>query len=114
MTFKEHVTKEDVTSCYETGHVTGVSFDSSDHAHLDYESVCNVVGTKTNVEKIAPVLVPKAEVSALLPGVYLLAFLPSEGQPGVVVRATAKAEGKKKTPIVQVRGQRLGNHRSGK
>ncbi len=111
--FKDNVSSEDVESCYETGKVTGVHFDSDNHATLDYETVCNTVGTKTNVEKVPPVFVPKAEASGIKPGENLLALVAEGSHEGLVVRSTAAqkpaADGEKqgKTPVLQVRGQRF-------
>ena len=111
--FKDNVSTEDVTSCYETNRVTGVHFDSDNHARLEFETNCAVVGTKTNVEKIPPIFVPKSEAAKLVPGELVIAAIDPKSRAGVILRAeaTAKAggkEGKKRvTPVTQIRGHRL-------
>ena len=111
--FKDNVSTEDVTSCYETNRVTGVHFDSDNHARLEFETNCAVVGTKTNVEKIPPIFVPKSEAAKLVPGELGSPAIDPKARAGVSLRAeaTAKAggkEGKKRvTPVTQIRGHRL-------
>src|SRR5262245_52323138 len=94
----------------------GVTLDSSTHGHLEYETICNNVGTRTNVERIPPVIVPKTEASALKPGETLMTLVDESTRIGFVIRATAARDAKseptdrnaKPTPVVQVRSHRIG------
>ncbi len=107
VSFKPNITREDITSCFETGRVTGAHFDGN-HAELEYESICNVVGTKTNVEKVPPVLVPRAEIAGAQPGENLESLVAASRE-GVVVRSLAKGTSGSTTAtrVLQVRGHRL-------
>jgi hypothetical protein len=112
VSFRDVVTQSDVTECVRTGKVVGVRFDSSNHATLEFESACTVVGTQTNVEKTAPVLVPASETRQVKPDEHLQALVASDTRQGVVVRSLAKggAQGPKPaiTPVLQIRGDRIG------
>ena len=109
--FKDIVSKEDVSSCYETGKITGISWDSSNHAHVNYEHVCTTVGQKTNVEKVAPVFVPAEEGKRLKAGETLLSLVTTDGRIGVVVQAYVNDKtGKQvRSKVLQVRGERIGS-----
>ncbi len=105
--FRPNVSNEDIESCYPTGRVTGVHFDG-DSAELEYESVCNVVGHRTHVEKVEPVYVPSAEAAQVRPGENLEAMVDAK-QEGLVVRSLERHTGESKAPtrVLQVRGVRL-------
>ena len=109
--FKDIVSKEDVSSCYETGKITGISWDSSNHAHVNYEHVCTTVGQKTNVEKVAPVFVPAEEGKRLKAGETLLSLVTTDGRIGVVVQAYVNDKSGKqvRSKVLQVRGERIGS-----
>ncbi|MDC0744644.1 hypothetical protein [Polyangium mundeleinium] len=112
LSFKDNVTKVDITSCYETNRVTGIRWDARNHARLEFETHCAIVGTKTNVEKIPSVLVPRSEAAKLEPGELVISAIAPGSRVGVVVRAETPvkdpAKGKAKTtPVVQVRGHRV-------
>jgi hypothetical protein len=117
VTFRDDISTYSIESCYETGKIKGVSFDSSGSGHVDYESVCHSVGTQTDVKKVPPVLVPKAEAQGLKPGEVLVALVGKESREGLVLQSTAQAtqakngQGKAvKTPVLQVRSHRVGGH----
>ena len=109
--FKDVVSKEDISSCYETGKITGISWDSSNHAHVNYERVCSTVGQKTNVEKIAPIYVPADEAKRLKAGETLLSLVTNDTRVGVVVRAYVndKSGSQMRSKVLQVRGGRIGS-----
>ncbi len=116
VSFRDVVSKEGIESCYETGKITGVSFDSSGRGTINYQTVCRTIGTKTNVEKVQPVLVPKSEAQALEPGEVLVALVASDSREGLVLQSTAKenaaaetqGRAREKTPVLQVRSHRFG------
>ncbi len=105
--FRPNVSNEDIESCYETGHVTGVHFDGN-HASLEYETVCNVVGRRTHVDRVQPVFVPKVEVAHVRPGENLEALVDGKHE-GLVVRSLARHTRKSKAPtrLLQIRGVRM-------
>lgn len=109
--FKDIVSKEDISSCYETGKITGISWDSSNHAHVNYDHVCTTVGQKTNVEKVAPVFVPSDEAKHLKAGETLLSLVTNDGRTGVVVQAYVNDKSGKRvhSKVLQIRGQRIGS-----
>ena len=108
ISFNDIVDTYDNTSCYETGKVVGVTW-SGDQGHLDYETVCSVVGQRTEVTKIEPVILPAAEAKAIRPGENLLAMVDKKSRAGVVIRSLAAGRAKAKgvTQVLQVRGSRL-------
>ena len=112
VSFRDVVTQSDVTECVHTGKVVGVTFDSRNHATLEFQRACTVVGTRTNVEKTAPVLVPASETRHVGPDEHLQALVAIDTRQGVVVRSLAKgvAQGPKPaiTPVLQIRGDRVG------
>jgi hypothetical protein len=116
VSFRDVVSTEGIESCYETGKVSGISFDSSGRGTINYETACQTVGTKTNVEKIQPVLVPKSEAKGLKPGEVLVALVASDSREGLVLQSTAKeksadptnGKARGKTPVLQVRSHRFG------
>ena len=105
--FRPNVSSEDIESCYETGRVSGVHFEGN-RAQLEYESVCNVVGHRTHVDKVDPVFVPTREVVHVRPGENLEAMVDDKHE-GLVVRSLARHRGKSKAPtrVLQIRGARL-------
>ncbi len=116
VSFRDVVSQESIESCFETGRIAGISFDSRGNGDIRYETVCHTVGTKTNVEKLPPVLVPKSEVEGLKPDEVLLALVASDSHQGLVLQSTAKAKSKdgaasrspEKTLVLQVRSHRFG------
>ncbi len=105
--FRPNVSQEDVENCYHTGRVSGVRFDGNS-AELEYETVCNVVGSRTHVDKVEPLFVPSSEVARVRPGENLEAMVDGKHE-GLVVRSLARHTGKSKAPtrVLQIRGARL-------
>jgi hypothetical protein len=115
VSFRSVVSSYAIESCHDTDKISSVSFDASGNGAVHYETRCNTIGTQTDVQKVAPVLVPDTEARGLRAGEVLLAFVAKDTRAGLVLQATVKGTssddgtGKaKKTPVLQVRSHRFG------
>jgi hypothetical protein len=108
VSFKDTVNTYENTACYETGKITGVTFEGSE-ARLNYETVCRSLGQTTEVTKTAPVTVPSSEVASVKPGENLLVMVDKQSRAGAVVRSMAagRANSKDVTQVLQIRGNRF-------